>query len=323
MLRFDHVTKQYGHVLALDDLSMQVPDGAIYGFVGPNGAGKTTAIRLMCGLDFPDQGVVSIDDMEAGSVVRRMKRRFGYVPDVLGSYPNLRVQEYMDFFASCYELSGPKVKRRIQMLLDLVGLEDRQNQFMDSLSCGMQQKLSLARALIHDPKLLILDEPTAGLDPTTREEFRQIMLELAEAGKTILISSHILTDIAELCTDIGIIDHGHMVMEGRLQEVLKEVNASNPITISVAGAVSKAMETLKADGKVRSISIRNRDILITYVGSAEEEAALLRRLIMANVPVRSFHREKGNLESLFLQLTGAREERRVTYYEAESDLQEG
>jgi ABC-2 type transport system ATP-binding protein len=137
MLRFDHVTKQYGHVLALDDLSMQVPDGAIYGFVGPNGAGKTTAIRLMCGLDFPDQGVVSIDDMEAGSVVRRMKRRFGYVPDVLGSYPNLRVQEYMDFFASCYELSGPKVKRRIQMLLDLVGLEDRQNQFMDSLSCGM------------------------------------------------------------------------------------------------------------------------------------------------------------------------------------------
>lgn len=323
MISFENVTKNYGHVTALDGLTMHVEDGALYALVGPNGAGKTTALRMLLGLVYPDSGQVLIDDMEAGADVRRLKRRIGYVPDRIGAYPNLRVSEYMDFFADCYDLSGVKMKRQIQMLLDLVGLRDRQGQYMDSLSRGMQQKLSLARALIHDPKILVMDEPTADLDPATRFEFRQILASLADSGKTILISSRTLTEISDLCTDIGILDRGRLVMEGRIHEVLDRVDASNPIIISIAGNLSSAMQTLKHDRLVRSISIRDKNLLITYAGTQKDESALLRRLIEAGVPVRGFHREKGDLESLFLQLTGAREERRVTYYEAESDFPEG
>lgn len=323
MISIQNITKSYGHVTALDGLSLQVEDGALYALVGPNGAGKTTLFRILLGLLYPDRGTVTIDGMEAGADIRRLKRRIGYVPDRIGMYPNLRVSEYMDFFADCYDLSGAKAKRQIQMLLDLVGLRDRQTQYMDTLSRGMQQKLSLARALIHDPKILILDEPIADLDPATRVEFREIIAELADAGKTMLVSSRMLTEISELCTDIGILNHGKLVMEGKLHDVLDRVDASNPIIIRIAGNMSSAMQTLKKDAKVRSISIRDQQLLITYTGSPKEESALLRRLIEAGVPVQGFHREKGDLEALFLQLTGAREERRVSYYEAESDFSEG
>ncbi len=320
MITLENVKKTYGHTNALDGLTMHIDDGAMYGFVGPDGAGKTTAIQMMCGLEFPDEGVVMVDDMEAGSNVRRLRKRIGYVPDYTGSYPNLRIIEYMDFFADCYDMTDAKIKRRIQRLLSMVGLADKQTQFMDSLSRGGQQKLSLARALIHDPKILILDEPTAGLDPSTRFEFRQIIANLADSGKTIIISSHILNEISELCTDIGIIDQGQLVMEGKIEDVLDQVNASNPIIISIAGNLSSALQTLRSDRMVRSVSIRNNDLLITYSGSDRDESNLLKKLIEAGVSVRGFHREKGNLESLFMQLTGEREERRVTYYEAESDF---
>lgn len=320
MITLENVKKTYGHITALDGLTMHIEDGAMYGFVGPNGAGKTTAIQMMCGLEFPDEGVVMVDDMEAGSNVRRLRKRIGYVPDFTGSYPNLRIIEYMEFFADCYDMKDAKIKRRIQRLLNMVDLADKQNQFMDSLSRGGQQKLSLARALIHDPKILILDEPTSGLDPNTRFEFRQIIANLADSGKTIIISSHILNEISELCTDIGIIDQGQLVMEGKIEDVLDQVNASNPIIISIAGNLSSALQTLRGDMLVRSVSIRNNDLLITYAGTARDESELLKKLIESGVAVRGFHREKGNLESLFLQLTGEREERRVTFYEAESDF---
>lgn len=320
MLKIEQVKKFYGRFIALDGLNMQIPDGALYGFVGPNGAGKTTAIRIMCGLLYPDEGTVLIDDMEAGSSAKRLKRRIGYVPDYFGSYQNLRVREYMDFFAACYDMKGLKTRRRINMLLEMVGLPDKQEVFVDALSRGMQQKLALARAMIHDPKILILDEPTSGLDPGTRFAFKQIINELAAQGKTIIISSHILTEISEICTDIGIIDHGRIVMEGKLSEVLQAVNASNPIIISLEGKIPGAMRILKEDAQVRSISIKDRELLITYDGDVKAETALLARLVEAHIPVRSFHREKGNLEALFLQLTGTQEERRVIGYEAQSDL---
>lgn len=320
MLRMEHVKKSYGMQLALDDLNMEVCDGALYGFVGPNGAGKTTAIRLMCGLLHPDEGTVLIDSMDAGSSAGALKARIGYVPDYFGTYQNLTVREYMDFFASCYDLNGIKVRRRIGMLLDMAGLSDREDLYVDALSRGMQQKLSLARALIHDPKLLILDEPTSGLDPGTRYEFKQIIGGLAENGKTVIISSHILTEISELCSDIGIINHGKMVMQGRLSEIMRRVNASNPIIISLEGSVSGALKILRDEPLVRTVSVRGRELQVSYDGDAEEETQLLARLVQNNVPVRNFSREKSNLEALFLQLTGEQEERQVLSYEAQSDL---
>lgn len=316
MLTMRHVKKFYGRVQALDDLNLEIEDGALYGFVGPNGAGKTTAIKIMTGIMYPDEGTVLIDGMEAGTDNRRLKRRIGYVPDNFGVYNNLTVSEYMLFFAACYQLTGLKARKRVEKLLDYVELSDRSDFFVDSLSRGMKQKLSLARALIHDPRILILDEPTSGLDPRTRYEFKQILGELSDQGKTLFISSHILSDISELCTDIGIIDQGNIVMAGRLMEVMRMVTAQNPIVITLASKMTQAIRFLKTEKAVKSMAIRGNDIMINFEGSAKQEAELLKALVQQNLPVRSFSREKGSLESIFMQLTGHGEERTVLSYEA-------
>lgn len=317
MLRMEKVKKFYGRFCALDGLDLSIEDGAIYGFVGPNGAGKTTAIKIMSGILYPDEGTVMIDDMEAGTDNRRLRRRIGYVPDSFGVYNNLKVSEYMEFFAACYQITGLKARKRIEKLLSYVDLSDREDFYVDALSRGMKQKLSLARALIHDPKILIMDEPTSGLDPRTRFEFKQIIGELSEQGKTILISSHILSDISELCTDIGIIDQGRIVMSGRLHEVMKMVTEQNPIVITMTARITEAIRLLKKEPLVKSLAIKGSDIMINYSGSQKKETELLRKLIEAGLPVRSFSREKGSLESIFMQLTGHGEERTVLSYEQE------
>lgn len=319
MLKMENVKKFYGRFCALDGLDLNIEDGALYGFVGPNGAGKTTAIRIMAGILYPDEGTVTIDDMESGTDNRRLKRRIGYVPDQFGVYSNLKVCEYMEFYAACCGLTGLKARKRIEKLLGYVELSDRQEFFVDALSRGMKQKLSLARALLHDPKILILDEPTSGLDPRTRYEFKQIIGELSDRGKTILISSHILSDISELCTDIGIIDQGRIVMSGRLREVMKMVTEQNPIVISMAAKITEAIRLLKADPRVKSLAIRGSDLMINYSGSQKKEAELLRKLVEAGLPVRSFSREKGSLEAIFMQLTGHGEERTILSWDESAD----
>ena len=220
MISFENVKKSYGHVTALDGLTMHVEDGALYALVGPNGAGKTTALRMLLGLVYPDSGQVLIDDMEAGADVRRLKRRIGYVPDRIGAYPNLRVSEYMDFFADCYDLSGVKTKRQIQMLLDLVGLRDRQGQYMDSLSRGMQQKLSLARALIHDPKILVMDEPTANLDCGNSALVMERVTALAGAGFTVIFSTHDPNQAFRYATRVLALQGGGVLAMGEPEKAL-------------------------------------------------------------------------------------------------------
>lgn len=318
MLSMRHVKKFYGRLQALDDLNLEIEDGALYGFVGPNGAGKTTTIKIMTGIMYPDEGTVLIDGMETGTDNRRLKHRIGYVPDSFGVYNNLTVSEYMLFFAACYQLTGLKARKRVEQLLDYVELSDRSDFFVESLSRGMKQKLSLARALIHDPKILILDEPTSGLDPRTRYEFKQILGELSDQGKTLFISSHILSDISELCTDIGIIDQGNIVMAGRLMEVMRMVTAQNPIVITLASKMTQAIRFLKTERAVKSMAIRGNDIMINFEGSAKQEAELLKALVQQGLPVRSFSREKGSLESIFMQLTGHGEERTVLSSEEET-----
>ena len=191
---------------------------------------------------------------------------------------------------------------------------------MDGLSRGMKQRLCLARALIHDPAILILDEPTSGLDPRTRFEFKEILEELKCAGKTIIISSHVLSELSEMCTDIGIIDQGRMVLEGNIGDILSRVNASNPLVISVYSNMEQAMAVLRRHPCVQTISMREKDICVRFAGDSADEAMLLQQLIDAGVLVNGFVREKGSLESVFMQLTDHEEERVVTSYEAESGL---
>lgn len=222
----------------------------------------------------------------------------------------------MEFFAACLGLQGMDARKKTEQLLEYVDLSDRADFYVEALSRGMKQKLALARALINDPPILIMDEPTSGLDPRTRYEFKQMVGELSDRGKTIIISSHILSDISELCTDIAIIDQGSVVMSGRLMDVMKLVTAENPIIITMAGKTMQAIKFLREDDTVKSIAIKGNDIMVNFAGSSKDEAGLLKRLVDAGLPVRSFSREKGSLESIFMQLTGHGEEHTILSYDA-------
>lgn len=319
MLKVEKLRKTYGKFHALDGLDMEIRPGALYGLIGPNGAGKTTTIKILTGLLSADAGTVEIDGIDALSNIKELKKRIGYVPDFFGVYDNLKVSEYMEFFASCYGLDGLMAKKRYMSLLEQVGLEEKVDFYVDGLSRGMKQRLCLARALIHDPGLLIMDEPTSGLDPRTRYEFKEILKELSETGKTILISSHVLSELSEMCTDIGIIEQGRMVLGGNMEDILWRVHASNPLTISVNGEMQTTLEVLKRHPYVQTIAVKEREIVVGFSGDQIDEAELLKSLMNAGVPVCSFGREKGSLESLFMQIT-EKEEKKVLIHEGQSGL---
>ena len=221
MIEAADLTKRFEGITAVDHISAQIREGSVFGLIGTNGAGKSTFLRLVSGILKPDEGSVEICGKDALRFREEAKDQFGYVPDEFGMYDNLKVREYMEFFASCYGLSGLMGRKRCEELLDQVKLSDRADFFVDSLSRGMKQRLCMARALIHDPGLLILDEPTSGMDPRTRMEFKEMLKELCAEGKTILVSSHILSELSQMCTDIGIIDAGKIVLSGNMAEILQ------------------------------------------------------------------------------------------------------
>lgn len=315
MLKIENLKKTYGKVPALDGLNMTIKDSALYGFVGPNGAGKTTTIKVITGLLLPDSGKVSINGIDAISEPAKLKESIGYVPDFFGVYDNLKVSEYMEFFASCYGLDGLSARRRYMELLGQVGLDEKIDFYVEGLSRGMKQKLCLARALIHNPVLLIMDEPTSGLDPRTRYEFKEILKELREQGKTVIISSHILSELSELCTDIGIIEQGKILLEGSMDEILSRINISNPLIISLFSHKDTAMMILKSHPDVETITIREEEIIVGFSGDRQDEANLLQQLVDAGVLVYSFVRERGNLESVFMQITDHEEDEVVLLHE--------
>ncbi|MCI8454511.1 MAG: ABC transporter ATP-binding protein [Lachnospiraceae bacterium] len=303
MLRIRGLKKKFKNFQALNGLDMDVEEGALYGFVGPNGAGKTTAIRVITGLLKPDEGTVEIDGKDAFRFRMEVRDAFGYVPDEFGMYDNLKVGEYMEFFAACYGYTGLVARNRCMQLLRQMKLEDRADAFVDSLSRGMKQRLCLARAMIHEPKLLVLDEPTSGMDPRTRLEFKEVLKELCAEGKTILISSHMLSELSQMCTDIGIIDAGRIVLAGSMSEILQKVNDSNPLHIRVLEGRAQALSFLQGDSRVKTISIQQEDITIQFHGNSRDEAGLLEGLLAAGARVNAFMREQGDLESIFMQIT--------------------
>ena len=319
MLKIRNLRKLYGNYHALDGLDMEIEEGALYGFVGPNGAGKTTTIKIISGLLMPDAGDVEIDGIDALAQTYRLKEKIGYVPDYFGVYDNLKVSEYMEFFASCYGMEGLTARKRSQTLLEQVGLGDKLDFYVDGLSRGMKQRLSLARALLHEPVLLVMDEPAAGLDPRTRLEFRETVRELNQQGMTILLSSHLLTDLTELCTDVGIIDGGRMLLTGSVEEIIEKIHTSKPIVITVCDNIQTALSLLKEHPLVRSISVKEQEILVQFSGSGRQESQLLTELVQSGVHVRGFMREPGSLEAVFMQLTRREEERVVLSYDADDE----
>lgn len=320
MLVIRDLKKRYGNFQALDGLNLEIKKGELFGFVGPNGAGKTTTLKIVAGLLAPDSGEVYIDGIDALKDKRALKEKIGYVPDFFGVYDNLKVSEYMEFFASCYGINGLQARRRCELLLEQVKLEDKADFFVDGLSRGMKQRLCLARALIHNPDLLILDEPSSGLDPRTRMEFAATLRELREQGKTLIVSSHILSELSELCTDIGIIEQGHMVLHGSMEQIFERVNSSNPLLVSVYREKETALSVLKSHPQVQTIAVKGDEIKLGFIGDKKDEAELLQQLIDSGVMISGFMREKGSLETIFMELTEHEEEKAVLMHEVESGL---
>jgi ABC-2 type transport system ATP-binding protein len=303
VIAVEGLTKVYGRRTALDAVSFEVPRGEIFGFVGPNGAGKTTTLRILAALLDPTAGRAFIDGANVVEHPDRVHDRLGYMPDFFGVYDQLTAGEYLDFYAACYR--QPKARRRkiADDLLELVGLADRRDQSVDTLSRGMKQRLCLARALVHDPAVLLLDEPASGLDPRARVEMREILKELQRMGKTIVISSHILPELTELCTMIGIIDRGQIRATGPVQQVIRQLTAGRRLHIDVLGQREEAIALLKGLPSVREVDVSNGSVEAAFEGDEATAAAILQALIAGGIKVSGFTQIEGGLEAAFLKAT--------------------
>jgi ABC-2 type transport system ATP-binding protein len=304
VIALERLSKRYGSRLALDAVTFEVPRGEVFGFVGPNGAGKTTAMRILAALLEPTAGRAFVDGVDVDAHPDLVHQRLGYMPDFFGVYDQLTAGEYLDFYAACYRLPRARREKTVAELLELVGLSDRRQQPVDTLSRGLKQRLCLARALVHDPAVLLLDEPASGLDPRARVEMREILRELRRMGKTILISSHILPELTELCSMIGIIDQGRMRATGPVQEVVARLSGGRRLRIQVLGKREEALSALQAMPAVAHVEQVDGELSAAYDGEQRTAAAILQSLVAAGITVSSFTTSDGGLEGAFLQATG-------------------
>jgi ABC-2 type transport system ATP-binding protein len=304
------LVKKFGKFTAVNGLSLEVPVGSIYGFVGPNGAGKTTTMRMLTTLTRPTAGEAWVAGHSVTDEPRAVRRAIGYMPDEFGVYDDMRVWEYLDFFAACYDIPEIERKRLIEDLLELVDLTHRRDDMVDKLSRGMKQRLSLARTLAHDPAVLILDEPASGLDPRARVEIRELLVELSKMGKTIFFSTHILADVSEICTHIGIIEEGQMIAQGSMDEMRAQLQPHREITVTVKDA--EAAATVKSiatpiDGVINVAELEPKGgryrVRIDYTGDDDGVVALNQALSAANIAVLGFAEETKDLEAMFMRVT--------------------
>jgi ABC-2 type transport system ATP-binding protein len=298
------LTKRYGRLHALDRLDLDVPRGGVFGLVGPNGAGKTTTMLAVVTLLEPDEGSISVLGHDPLKDPRSVRRVVGYVPDTFGLYDGLTCAEYLEFFASAYDVPRHLRAEQVASLLELVELTQKADTDVAGLSRGMQQRLSLARGLVHDPQVLVADEPASGLDPRARVELREIMKELASQGVTIVISSHILAELDELCDRVAIIEAGKVLAQGTADEIRGAVTAAHTVTIRVLGgeqALHVAAQVVNATGAL--VHVVDGHLRCEIVGGEEAAADLLTALVQAGVRVTDFREDRGGLERLFLSVT--------------------
>lgn len=299
--------KSFGKFTALNSLSMNITDNSIFGFVGPNGAGKTTTMKIMAGLLKADSGNIYINGEDVLKNPQKIREKIGYMPDFFGVYDDLKVMEYMDFYAGTYYIPYADRPSLIDSLLEIVDLSDKKDAYVDSLSRGMKQRLCLARSLIHDPNLIILDEPASGLDPRARVEMKEVLKQLKEMGKTIIVSSHILPELAEMCSEIGIIDHGQLVTQGTVNEIMNKIHKNRIVRVKTSSAKDTLIRLLKEQTKVGEITENADNIEFVFDGNDNDLTSILRNIIMNGIPVFSFGEAEGNLEEIFMTVTGGDE----------------
>jgi ABC-2 type transport system ATP-binding protein len=308
MISLESVEKRYGAVRALAGLDLAVPEGSVFGLIGPNGAGKTTAMLIMSSLLARDGGSVSVAGADPERQPRAVRRHLGYMPDFFGFYDSLNAYEYLDFFASVQGI--PAVRRRgvVLDLLALVDLSHKAEADVNSLSRGMKQRLSLARTLVHDPALLVLDEPASGLDPRARVQLRELIAELHRMGKTILISSHILAELEGICTHMGVIDEGRVKAQGEMDTIRGALTGSRRVRLRLADEdVDAAFDLLDARPEVAEAAVEKGRVEFVLAGGDDESAQILTELVEAGVSVYEWRMEAAGLEELFLELTAGDE----------------
>ena len=309
IIEIDGLTKQYGQLTALNNLSLTVEQGAVVGFIGPNGAGKTTTMRILTTLLQPTSGQAWLAGFSVTSQPRDVRRVVGYMPDFFGVYEDMKVWEYLDFFAACYDIPQSARRTMVDDLLALVDLGHKMEEFVDNLSRGMKQRLCLARTLAHDPQVLILDEPASGLDPRARIEMRELLRELKNMGKTIFFSSHILSEVADICTSIAVLEAGHLVAYGDLAEMKQKLRPHRVVHVRTLGQLEDLQRVLIMNDHVNGIltsaevDLPPDTIRFDFTGSDQQMSSLLAELIQGEIPIVSFSEDGGDLEDIFLHIT--------------------
>ncbi len=304
----DRLTKRYGEFTAVDNVSLTVERGQILGFIGPNGAGKTTTIKILVGLAKPTEGQASIAGADCVRDAHRIKRLVGYMPDTFGSYENMRVREYLDFFGAAFGIARVERARRIAEVMETTNSAYMQDRYVEALSHGMKQRVGIARTLLHDPEVLVFDEPANGLDPEARIEMRELLLRLAEMGKTLIVTSHILPELSRICDQVAIIHNGKLMASGALDQILRELDQNRMIEIQVPSseAVNQAVAVLResldksveVNASLAELTIRFRTAL-----DDQELSQLLAKLVQASVPITQFRELQTDLEDAFMTVT--------------------
>ncbi len=306
MIEATGLTKRFGSLVALDALSLSIGPGEVYGFIGPNGAGKSTTMRILACLTRADAGSAKVGGFDVKSQGPKIRRILGYMPDFLGVYDDLTVDEYLQFFASAYRIERRRRRAVVDGVLELTDLTDKKPAMVESLSRGMQQRLGVARVLIHEPKVLLLDEPASGLDPRARIEMRSLLTELARMGMCLMVSSHILSELAEMCTSIGIIERGRLLYSGTIQEAYAKVRGGErlDIRLEAGGATGPAVaEALRGDARVRSVAELPDGLSVELTPGGHGHHFLLEALFGCGARVASFTPVEVSLEDAFLKLT--------------------
>jgi len=303
LVEIERLFVSYGRTLAVRDISFAVSKGEVFGFIGPNGAGKTTTIKVLATLLRPSGGFARIDGMDVTKEPQKIRRRIGYVPDFFGVYDDMKVIEYLEFFAAAYRIKGPARRKVCEEMLALVDLGYKRDAFVTSLSRGMTQRLGLARVLLHDPQVLLLDEPASGLDPRARIEIRGLLKELRKLGKTIMVSSHILPELADICNKVGIIEQGVLLISADVADVMRRVRQQPVLDIGVGGDPGAPAKLLDGHPSVERIGIRDGRLFVTLAKGVEDYSGLATVLVQGGVKLYTFKVDEINLETAFMALT--------------------
>ena len=305
MVDIQHLRKEYSNSLvAVKDLSLHLDRGDIFGFIGPNGAGKTTTIMMLATLLRPTSGRAFIDGVDVTREPERVRGIIGYMPDNFGVYDDIKVWEYLDFFAAAYKIPREKRPQIIDDVLELTDLTVKKDSYVEELSRGMKQRLCLAKTLVHDPLVLLLDEPASGLDPRARIEIKELLKELKAMGKTIIISSHILPELADFCNKIGIIEQGEMIVSGDVGEIMRQITGGQMLDVRVLPEdQERAMSILAGLPGVRNARATDRELKVEYTGDPERTYEVLTSLVTQGIRVRSFTEDQTDLEDIFMKVT--------------------